>query len=418
MASQRNHRNPISQTPRVSAAIAILAVGSGAAGRAIQLWAGGWANAGQASDAALRWAALVSLPIPPLLLALMTTPRGRETRSWLGLPASAELHRGVLGGFGVFAALAGCSAMVAASPQADLAAAGWLAFAAQCSVFAATVSVITAALKRMALGAPVPEALTGGGAFGPAAAAPLLYAPALGWLLGMLPVAVAAAAWGGRGLPHAMPSLAWVVPILAATAWLAKLTLRAATPWAYAGLRAVAEAHAVRFAESRLLPAVPTWLALWAGNNPAVRWQLLAIWRQRPAGVVGSLAAAALAGMAAPAAAWAAGIVGAAVALPAGFFAAQLAEHQAEACAFWLGARPSALGGGRSRAAFALAVGPAAVAAVAALLGGGAAWAVAAGGAAGALAGAGWAARRPVRWRARAGATAAAALLAVWWVAA
>lgn len=164
------------------------------------------------SDAALRVAALAALPLPAVLLQWLTLPVHGAARRWLGESAEQTVDRTL--GF-ARRALWAALALPAGVALAALAAGELRQPLLQTALLAALAQVLAAGLGAMALlmalgamasgGKDLWQTLSGGGAFGPAQAAPLLYAPAGALVTALVPVAVLTALWGARadllGLP-------------------------------------------------------------------------------------------------------------------------------------------------------------------------------------------------------------------------
>lgn len=307
----------------------------------------------RAADVAFRLAALAALALPALQLQMLTTPKHGPTRRWLGEASSQQVRSALADSAKILlATLAGPLGLALAlaqggeSPHLAL-----LVASGQVGAWAGSAAALLVALgmvggeRRQAF-----ELLSGGGVFGPAEAAPLLYAPALGLLLGLVPAALLSAWLGARPSQGPWPVSA---AILAATAVLGAVLVRRA--WAatvagmHAGLRAVELAHATPFAQGQLLPELPPWLDWPPVRDALERWYLLGWSRQHPAS---HIAVALLVGLAAVAARddlTALNWLG--VGLGIGWYAAartgELADSEVATVADWLGegrhgARPAA----------------------------------------------------------------------------
>lgn len=246
------------------------------------------------TDLTLRTAAAFAVVWPVVLLDRMTTPEHWPTRVWLGDTASAAVTQGVRQSFAWL--VAGLMAPLGVSLHTDglpwhgpAAAAVALAMV---GVWLASVHALLGALRAIGRGQRIPDALAGGGTFGPADAAQLIYAPAQGFVVGMAPVVVLTAWWGARGLALPLPTWVLLVGLALGSGWLAGALVRSAGPQLYGGLRAVQVAHATRFATAQLLPALPPWLGFAAQAGAAGRWLGLAFSRHFPLSpiVLGALA--------------------------------------------------------------------------------------------------------------------------------
>lgn len=348
---------------------------------ALDLFAGIWlAQLVQAaapvrhSDAALRVAALAALPLPAVLLQWLTLPVHGPARRWMGESAEQTVARTL-----AFArrampvALAiplgvALAAIPAGDLQQPLIKAALLAALAQVLAYGLGAMALLLALGAMASGGKdLWQLLAGGGAFGPAQAAPLLYAPAGALVAALVPVAVLSAVWGARADLLGVPLL---LALLVAAAWAMHrglaVVLRSLGPQLHSGLLRVEEAHSAPFAEQLLLPATPTWLTWSAQGDAAALWLGLSWGRQRPTSLAATLGLVALGALwAAPqASAWALAALGAAIGLYSALRTAVLDAEPALHAALWMGADPAELRRGQGKLAIALAA-PAIAAAVA-----------------------------------------------------
>ena len=348
---------------------------------ALDLFAGVWlaqlvqaAAPARHSDAALRVAALAALPLPAVLLQWLTLPVHGPARRWMGESAEQTIARTL-----VFArrampvALAiplgvALAAIPAGDLQQPLIKAALLAALAQVLAYGLGAIALLLALGAMASGGKdLWQLLAGGGAFGPAQAAPLLYAPAGALVAALVPVAVLSAVWGARADLLGVPLL---LALLAAAALAMHRSLAAVQrnlgPQLHSGLLRVEEAHSAPFAEQLLLPATPTWLNWSAQGDAAALWLSLSWGRQRPTSLAATLGLVALGALwAAPqASAWALGALGAAIGLYSALRTAVLDAEPALHAALWLGADPADLRRGQGKLAIALAA-PALAAALA-----------------------------------------------------
>ncbi len=375
--------------PRWLAAVAVAAVGAG-------LWLGqSVATAPQIkqSDVAFRLAALAALPLPAILLQWLSLPVQGPARRWMGEAAGAQVDRTLAFSWrALLAALAfplGLALAALGSPQGAPAHDAILKAALLSGLAQVLAHGLGAMALLMALGAMAGstkdlwQTMSGGGAFGPAQAAPLLYAPAAALVAALVPVAALSAVWGARAELLSVPMLGAAV-VLAALAMgqSVRAVRRAVAPLLHTALLQVEAAHQTPFAEQQILPQPPGWLTWTAAQHPAARWLSLAWGRQRPTSL------ASTAGLAVLGAVWAtpqalpaalAGL-GAAIGLYSAVRAAILDSEAALQCAHWLGASPTQLRAGQQKLAVALAA--------PALLAGLAGWVAAVGAVAGA--GLGW----------------------------
>lgn len=228
----------------------------------------------QVADLTLRLAALLTVPVPPLLLQLLTTPPHAATRRMLGEPATAVVAASQREALRWLATLA-CTPLAVAVTALALDSSLLLHVAATLSATLPLVAALSFAamlhgLRLMAGGRQAGwAAVGGGGAFGPAEGAPLLYLPAFALIAGLTPVALLAAVWNAR--PEWLTTTVWqflpVVGLLLAVRIAASAT-RDARPHLHAGLRAAEAAHASRFAQADGLSEPPSWLTLGAPDAP------------------------------------------------------------------------------------------------------------------------------------------------------
>ena len=311
-----------------------------------------WESLRQRPDVALRLCALAALPLPLVLLRLLTTPPNAAVRRLLGEPTSRLLHtslRAVAGwlGLGLLVPLGVLgSALVHPECREDL----------QRASAMMTVGILLAAglgtaglLAALRIIARPPSALwanlSGGGAFGPAEAAPLLYAPALSLVAAMLPCALLSAVWSVKAAwlsPSTLAASCLGAAALAAVA--ARREVAATGPWLQQALLSVEEAHATPFAESQQLPQPPRWLL--TGSSDAVLTLLARAWvRARPGSWLASAGLVAVTALLArrptPPAALCA--LAAALACYSTVRAVVSEQEAAYAAAGWLGARAGPL---------------------------------------------------------------------------
>ncbi len=251
----------------------------------------------QVPDLTLRLAALLTAPLPLLVLQVVSTPPHAATRRMLGETATQVLaasRRDVLRWTAVFAV-----APLAMGLQGLRTDAALLMHVA--SVLGATVPLVAGlslaamlhGLRVMARGKNAGwTAVSGGGAFGPAEAAPLLYLPAFALIGGLAPVAFLAAVWNAR--PEWLTPTVWrFLPVVGALLGLrfAARAVKHTRAHVHAGLRAAEQAHASRFAQSDGLAEPPVWLTLGVPPEP-LRFLARAWHRRWP---LSALATAALA---------------------------------------------------------------------------------------------------------------------------
>ena len=240
-------------------------------------------------DLALRFAFLVALPLPVALLGHLTTPRHAAVRRLLGETAGGMLGRalrqvGLWLAVGlVVPAVIGLEALATYDDRdaEDLGRAAAMLSVALVLATGLGVAGLLAALRLMAGGRHAGwAAISGGGAFGPVQAAPLLYAPAFSLVAALVPPAVLAAAWGAKA---SLLSLAVGVEAFVAAVVIAAWTVRAQVQGVQAllqhGMLAVEQAHATRFAESTFLPEPSGWLLF--GNPSAAHRFLARAWSRR-----------------------------------------------------------------------------------------------------------------------------------------
>lgn len=235
-------------------------------------------SAGGRADRALSLAALTAFPTPLWLLGLLSTPPHAACRRMLGQDARQVLAAAVRSGAIIIATSA-------TAPLALLAVAIWRPEAAEdlqrCAALIACAAVgsglwglaaLARALERIALGLQEAwRALAGGGVFGPAETAPLLYAPAFAFVIALLPAAAMAAAWGaGPDLlpPPTAGAVALAALVVAGAS--ARRSLTRLSQRAQAALLIVEQAHATPFAQAEAQPSLPAWFRPAAsGLSPA-----------------------------------------------------------------------------------------------------------------------------------------------------
>ena len=328
---------------------------------------------------------LLALPGPLVALALLATPQALAVRRALGEPSSTTLtalRRPLLD-----VALASLCAPIGALLVAWAVQQGWLDAGGEAGATRAVsdlqrlaIGLVLACSGAMALGTTTVAwalqsigsgrtdrvaAMAGGGVYGPAFFAPLLYAPTFGYVGALLPLGIYSALWSALPTPLTWQQLLGpVAAVVVVEAVVAARALRALGPAAHRAWLRVDEALATPFALDRNRPEPPAWLA---GHGP-LGWLLGRAWvRRRPLPMAVPVGLALLLGGALGAqggdAAWL--VLGAALGAAATLRAAAQAADEPELAdaAALLGARPSALAAARTRLTLGLAA-PAALAAV------------------------------------------------------
>ncbi len=304
------------------------------------------------SDIALKLAAVAALPLPLVLLGLLTTPRHAVLRRMLGEPAEALLHQ-ALRHAALWTAVAWLvpAGMLLASRDLDVMRAAGLAVLGIGLASSLGVALLLAALRSIAAAAArhgeagkLWQSLAGGGAFGPAEAAPLLYAPAFALVGAMVPPALLSAFWGAAPDLLTVPALAIFSTVtLAMALGFARVQVRATRPILQDALLAVEAVHATPFAHNVPLPEPPTWLTQ---GQPDGALQLLArAWTRRwPGSLLASGLLAALAAWLPPRSdPWRVALLAASLALYSTVRAAAVQDDGAYGAAAWLGADPRKL---------------------------------------------------------------------------
>lgn len=261
-------------------------------------------------DRALILGGLAALAVPLRSLAALNPPVRGPLRRSLGETAASIIGSAAteclrLAGLTALATTVGAVAAVGLSAGASGAAANAgipPVFAALFSCLAMASASVTAiwltlgALEAMAGGLnPAWSNMTGGGAFGPAETAPLLYAPPVGYALGLVPAAIGSAAinaLAGResgGLTVVIGLGAALVVMLVVVVLGCRRTLARRHIWARRAVLVLEQAHQMAFTRSEHIGSTPSWLLV-AGNTPAQR--LLAdVWHRRfPASGIATVA--------------------------------------------------------------------------------------------------------------------------------
>jgi hypothetical protein len=246
------------------------------------------------SDRALMVGGWLGAPLALVALGLLTTPRSRDVRAWLGERGDRMIERGLRALVAlVVASLPGALAAAFRAPAAGpdaLRIAGVTATATVGAGLGAAWAILIA-LGAIARGlGPAWRSAAGGGVFGPAQTAPLLYAPAFGFVVGMLPAVGVAAAWGALGarLP---PTQVLFAPLAVGLAGLfaVRQALGSLGPGAWHALVAVAEAHRMPFRQGEALARPGRWLT--AGLDARGQATARAWVRRFPASIIVSLTA-------------------------------------------------------------------------------------------------------------------------------
>lgn len=233
---------------------------------------------GMRPDRALVLTGLLAVPAPLLVLLWLPSPPNAPLRRALGETVERRLRatvrlllRALLASLGLPLGI-GMVALLRPEQAADLERFALCALLG--SAGALLGGVATTAWALTAIGAARTdrfEKLAGGGVYGPALIAPLLYAPAIGYAAGMMPVGLLVATWAGLPEPPGWQLLArGVTPVLAVYAWLALRGLRSLQPHAATAWLRMEEALATPFAYDRSRPEPPSWLA-----GPGALGQLL-----------------------------------------------------------------------------------------------------------------------------------------------
>ncbi len=379
------------QTPSPWLRVPTLALGAilGGAAAALALLATPEALRGQRT---LVLGGLLALPAPLIAMALLATPPALAVRRALGEPSAttlASLRAPLLHAVGCSLLAPVGAVLVALLVQAGVLDLGVADLAGDpgdargraiadlqrlaiglglSTTGAVALGTTTVAWALQSIGSGKTDrvaAMAGGGVYGPAFFAPLLYAPTFGYVGALLPLGVYSALWSALPEPLAWPQLLGpVAAILIAESALASRALVALGPMAHRAWLRVDEALATPFALDRNRPEPPAWLA---GSAPLGLVLGRAWVRRRPLPAAGPVAATLLLawalGAGAGPIAWLVlgGALGAAAVLRAAAQAAD--EPELAAAATLLGARSDALAAARDRLALGLAA-PAGVAAL------------------------------------------------------
>jgi len=316
-------------------------------------------------DLALKLTFVAALPLPLGLLGLLTTPPHAGVRRMLGESAPAQLDRS-LRSVGLWLGLAllvpaGVAAMgyghtATSEASHDFARASAVMASGLLLTAGLGVAGLLAALDVVGRGGnAVWSAVSGGGAFGPAQAAPLLYAPALALIAALVPPALFCAVWGAKASLASLDlGLGLVVFSAVAAGLAARRQVRAVRPRLQDALLATEEAHAVRFAESRHLPEPPAWLR-WSPAPAHARFLARSWVRQAPAVWLGPVVLVGLAWLLAPRPApWPVLLLGATLAGRSGARVLELERGATVAALSWLGTSAPAVTKSLRMLAFAL----------------------------------------------------------------
>lgn len=246
-------------------------------------------------DAALRLAALLALPLPPLALHYLTTPPLQAARRLLGETASqvtnSSLRLVLLLAAPLLMIPLVLGAQALLNAQSEMLHLALFLLASLLLTLLTSLTTLLHALRLLSHGqSQAWKALAGGGAFGPAEGAPLLYLPALGLVTALTPLAIWTAIWNVH--PEKLTPLLWIcLPIasLLAGAWTLHRAWLLAQPHLHAGLRAAEQIYAARFAEADLQQPPPFWLTL-GTPPPHAHFLALAQHRRWPLSALTTLA--------------------------------------------------------------------------------------------------------------------------------
>ena len=312
-------------------------------------------------EASLRLAALLVAALPLLLLADLSTPPLWQVRSWMGESGPAAVAQAcrdlvpslVMGQ--VAAVVAGAVLAGGGGSRGDaLILAGVLAVSAAATVGLAGGAILLALRVVAAGGNAAWSAVSGGANFGPQATAPLLYAPGLGWVAGLVPAAVLSAVWSARpALLTADVLVAVDLVVLFLAKWLLRQAEMQLAPAATRALQQTADAHALPFAVAQVVPESPAWLGARSS------WVALVYARWHAAPWLGPLVLAAALGLGLPAVPnpWALAVLLVFAAAWSPLRALTHAEEVEDQTAQWLGAAPRQLAHERQMLATRLAPG-------------------------------------------------------------
>lgn len=262
---------------------------------------------GMRADRALVLSALAAFVAPLWILGLISTPPMAATRRLLGESTGSTLRASVGAAARVALAMAAAPAGVAlgalAHPEAapDLLRSAALLGCGAVGAGLFAIYALAAAMDTISRGtADAWRAMSGGGAFGPPETTPLLYAPAMAFVLSLMPAALLAAIWGAKAelLPPDRALMAmgavWLIGAVGARRRVARLAARARRAWLI-----VEQAHATPFASAEDAPEAPGWLMIAAGDRPRERGALKLLARSWVRRFPGSaVATVALAGVA------------------------------------------------------------------------------------------------------------------------
>ena len=304
-------------------------------------------------DRALLLGAAAAFPLPIALLTLLIAPPHAQVRRMLGEPATSIARHAVSGATALLEASLpvplGMLAALLVSPEGsdDLLRGGCVVGTAVAGGGLTAIGLLLASTRHIAGGVSAAwKGMTGGGAFGPAETAPLLYAPALGFVIGLIPAALMVAVWAARPAllsPVAAAAVFGFVALVAAGFVMEQF--RRLLPVAHAAQLVVEEALATPFAPSEHLAEPPRWMAA-SGGDPGLHFVARAWVRRFPASLLAlvGLVAVAAAVSHAPVPMAVAVLVGLAVGLYASARVLDLERHvpQVTATVSWLAPRASA----------------------------------------------------------------------------
>lgn len=304
-------------------------------------------------DLTLKLAALAGMPLPLLLLGALTTPRWAATRRMLGERSGPMLdqtlqaaRRWELAALALPLGLALSAFRDAQWGNSDAFRAGMLVATTQLLAAATAKHLLLASLRAVAQGLrPAWGMLTGGGVFGPAQTAPLLYAPAVALIAALVPTGLAVAVWSVKSAWFSVEvglGLLVVLPTVARMA--AERERKRVRSHLHAAWLAVEEAHALPFATAELLPEPPAWLQVRPADPVSVH--LARCWWRRWPGSAWATAGLVLLSVGVPAgdvSGLAAGLLAATVALYGAVRAVSVEREPGLQAARWMGATDGAL---------------------------------------------------------------------------
>ncbi len=220
------------------------------------------------ADRALVLAGLGALPAPVALLSGLTTPTHAVTRRFLGQTGASIFSDAVRSAWLLVATLLAVPAgflLASFSLGLDAVAAQRGAAVLSSGVLGAAIASMTllaAAMATIAAGTQGAWRAAAGVGFGPPEVAPLLYAPALAFLAGLIPAALLTALWNAA--PQVLSAeRAWAATaiVLVGSALSARRRCARLAPQVHRALLVIEQAHATPFALAEEAPQPPRWLA-------------------------------------------------------------------------------------------------------------------------------------------------------------